>query len=382
MFCAYCNVARPENEAPCPQCGAPSPLLSSPQAANWGMVEPVAPSWGNSPNQATNSGSMPASQASFNSQPLPDPNALWSYSGNAPSQPLQWGQPALQEASPSQQQWGQISPQEASPAQQPWGQPAPQEVSPAQQQWGQFSSQEASPSQQPPQSLLPVPYQPGVNLPGFPQGTMQLVPVQSVEQLLPDLPEAEGAIYVPPMYTKPRPIIPRYRIISGLLSVIIVALLACGGTAYYAKASGKLDQFQRFLTGNPPPSISPTAGPGIPDPPDTVVHGPEFDTIPSATTTAKIDDHSVAMQPQRVFQIGQKFWVTYSIQHPKTKGTVSTKWYMNGVYYRTVEDDTKVVEEGKTANGGASMVYQVPASGKVEIYWNGKLAQALYFAVR
>src|ERR671927_405619 len=26
MLCPYCNTFRPANEAPCPQCGAPSPL--------------------------------------------------------------------------------------------------------------------------------------------------------------------------------------------------------------------------------------------------------------------------------------------------------------------------------------------------------------------
>ena len=85
--------------------------------------------------------------------------------------------------------------------------------------------------QQQPASLLPVPYQaqqvpfpfqPGSNIAG---SSLMPLPAQNINALLPALPDQGESVYVPPMYTRPRPIIPRYRAISGLLSVLIVTLL-------------------------------------------------------------------------------------------------------------------------------------------------------------
>src|ERR687883_1190895 len=80
-------------------------------------------------------------------------------------------------------------------------------------------------------SLLPVPYQSGVMQQAGSAGHQAqnaahgLIPLQDPTQLasmLPSQSEEYGSIYIPPMYTKPRAIIPRYRIISGFLSVLIV----------------------------------------------------------------------------------------------------------------------------------------------------------------
>src|SRR5579864_171986 len=40
--------------------------------------------------------------------------------------------------------------------------------------------------------------------------------------LVPAVPGEHDPIHVPPMYTRPRPIIPRYRVISGLISFFVV----------------------------------------------------------------------------------------------------------------------------------------------------------------
>src|SRR6185312_3344625 len=53
MFCTYCNTARIENEAPCPNCGAPSPLLGKSPVRGWGTEEPATAAWG-TPMASTN----------------------------------------------------------------------------------------------------------------------------------------------------------------------------------------------------------------------------------------------------------------------------------------------------------------------------------------
>ncbi len=167
--------------------------------------------------------------------------------------------------------------------------------------------------------------------------------VQNTGAMLPALPEEESAIYVPPMYTKPRAIIPRYRAISGLLSVLIVAALL------------------------PDPKANPDFGPG-------------YSIINSATTNSRIDPVSHASaQPANTFQTNQNIYLTYSVQKPKTPGVVTIKWYTNGSFYQS----SKPIPVTTLAiDGLAVQQYSKPAEGMVELYWNDELAIRLYFVVR
>lgn len=250
-------------------------------------------------------------------------------------------------------------------------------------QWSQVQQERQAPQEN---SLLPVPYQGNTNFQNIPQpNTMQVVPAPEQNITIAPPHYEEGVVYVPPMYFKPRPIIPRYRIISGFLSVIIVSLLLCGGAGYYAKASGKLDMVSRVLTGtnSPPVSIRPTA-PSLPDPSDKVDIGTtEAHTIiPSATTTAHlIKGTTIAAQTDRIFKPNVTFYLTYSVYPPKT-GTVTIKWYMNNLQLPYSTTPGKPLSAGQPVTGIAAMVYAEQAEGKVELYWNDQLAQALYFVVR
>ena len=179
MICAYCKTVRAENTAPCTNCGAPSPIQPPSQNANRGTS-------------------------------FPREGGLLS------------GQPQSNTSAPASSTWGQ-------PAQ-----PAPQ-WSQAPQQWAQ-TPQQSQPLQQSGDAFLPVPYQGGMSLQTVPQpNAMQVMTAPTAQDIIVAPPsQEEGVVYVPPMYTKPRPIIPRYRIISGFLSVIIVSLMLCGGAGYYA----------------------------------------------------------------------------------------------------------------------------------------------------
>ncbi|GAC1433790.1 MAG: hypothetical protein PVS3B3_36270 [Ktedonobacteraceae bacterium] len=244
-----------------------------------------------------------------------------------------------------------------------------------------------SQAQQAQPSLLPIPYQGGMGLQSVPQPTaMQVMPAPSAQDILISPPShEEGVIYVPPMYTKPRPIIPRYRIISGFLSVIIVSLMVCGGAGYYAKASGKLDMVSRVLTGNnpAPPSIRPTT-PALPDPPDKVDIGSAaaYSVITSATTTAHlVKGTTIAAQTDKIFKPNETFYLTYSV-HPLQTGTVTIKWYMNNLQLPYSTTPGQPLPANQPLTGIASMVYAAQAEGKVELYWNNERAQTLYFVVR
>ena len=105
------------------------------------------------------------------------------------------------------------------------------------------------------QSLLPVPYEPGMALQSAERQStisLQLVPDHAIQHLLIPQQEAAATVYVAPMYTKPRPIVPKYRVVSGLLSIIIMALVVCAGAGYYAQTQGVLAKAAQFMTGTPP----------------------------------------------------------------------------------------------------------------------------------
>ena len=211
-----------------------------------------------------------------------------------------------------------------------------------------------------------------------------MVTMPETSQLAPALPtqaEEHAAIYIPPMYTKPRAIIPRYRIISGLLSVLIVFALLCTGASYYAKASGRLDYLSRVSGGILPPNLRPTPSPPLPDPPDQVDQGPAYLIIPSAIITAHVDpkDLFFALKSDTVFKPGQTFYIIYSVQHPQTKGVVVIKWYTDGIPYTSVSSP---IDAGANVTGKTAMQYARPTEGSVELYWNNMLAQRLYFVVR
>jgi hypothetical protein len=313
MLCTFCNTVRLDNEAPCPRCGAPSPLLSDAQSGF--------------------GGGMPSTNA--------------------------WANPSglLAQMSPSDQ------------AHQASAQPF------------QIQTQ----TEQQPASLLPVsyqaqqvafPFQPGSSMAG---SSLIPLPAQNINALLPALPDQGESVYVPPMYTKPRPIIPRYRVISGLLSVLIVTLLVCTGAGYYAKASGKLNALGQFAGFAPPTNLKPTPTQLLADAPTAQVTGPAYNIINSATTTANINSQGVATKTDTVFKPNQTIYVTYSVHPLKAPGIVTVKWYTNGAFYQANKPSQLI---NSPMAGRTQAAYAQPAEGKVELYWNDQLAVSLFFVVR
>lgn len=355
MFCTYCNANRPQNEAACPNCGAPSPL----QMNSWNQFSPV--------------GNNQVPQMSFDAPPSVNGWNQFSPAANSPVPQMSFDAP------PSANGWNQFSPANNNQ----WNNQPSQmsfEASPA--QWGTNLQSGPLTGQEPSRSLVPVPYQGqmGLQIQQARDMAMPIMQASSIERMLPALPEE--SVYVPPMYTQPRPIIPRYRIISGLLSILIVSLLVCGGATYYAKASGNLKLLGRAITGAPPSRIVPTAAPPLLDPPNKTDMGPAYSKIPAATTTLRIDKNDTPLQPTRVFQVNQQFYLTFTIPNA-SGGTVTAKWYMNGNFYQETPLSSNGAKQGTgMVNAWILMEYKTPAEGSVELYWNNQLAQRLYFVVR
>lgn len=327
MLCTYCHNARLENTTPCANCGAPSPLVE-----------------GNIDNYSTLQ--LPSVQNS-------------------------WGGPGVSQGPPSDI-WNA--------GREAWG----QDQNTTGESWGAGTPLPPSAQQEPSRALVPINapmYSAGRNMP-MPAPAPALAPGSGQSPPA----EGDGSIYVAPMYTKPRPIIPRYRAISGLLSVLVVVILLCSGASYYAKASGTFCNLLKKWPGctslpqnlKPSPTISLTS----PKPSDYV----NVTIINSATTTALVDPTTfIARQPTQFFTTNQKFYVTYSVLPHKTPGTLVIKWYTNDQPYRTTSTPT-LPSTRDTQNGDTEMTYLQTASGRAELYWQDalgtvQLAIRLYFIV-
>lgn len=395
MFCTYCKMARVESAAPCPNCGAPSPLFSQSQYTGREAENFASAGFGGSDTAEASFDAQweqPVQQLSFENSAPPAPDtAMPSWSQVPQSYSPAWPQ-TPQSYSPAWQQ-----PAEAYNPMPSWQQPAephnpspipPWQQSPSQQQGSGKHNAQGFPDPAKQQSLLPVPYEPGRALQQSERQStisLQLVPDHAIQHLMMPEQNVSETVYVAPMYTKPRPIVPRYRIISGLLSLIIMALVVCGGAGYYAQTKGVFAKTTQFITGAPPKSLPMVSTSNIPDPPETTNKdlGPAYNAIPSAVTTLNIDKNNLAKQPAKIFKPGQFFYLVFNVSAPPDGkgGKVYTKWYTNDKYFTEIASKEQI-KPGENMSGNIPMRFTAPLSGRIELYWNDQLAQKFYFAVK
>jgi hypothetical protein len=328
MLCPTCNNFRPVNDAPCPWCSAPAGAAQGAQQepASYGLPRGGAPMPGPFATDAWDGASAGIQQLAFSAgeQAAGGEQAFWTQTAGAREQSLL---------------------------------PVPYQA----------------PGQPPPHSLVPLPTT-------FPTHGPH---VRAVNSLVPVQPDQEMPVYVPPMYTKPRPIIPRYRAVSGLISVIVVVLLLCAGGTYLAQVTGKLTPLEKFLGFYAPPSIASTAR-TLPVPSAQQTPGAGNKVITSIGLGNSVDpqSHLIPIYANQ-FTAGQTIYLTCSINASKP-GTIITKWYTNNNMYREFD---RFVTDPKTQNQGLfQMVYNQPAEGKVEVYWRDQqgqqqLAATLLFVV-
>jgi hypothetical protein len=209
--------------------------------------------------------------------------------------------------------------------------------------------------------------------------------VPQVNSLLPALPDTneEAAVHVPPMYTKPRPIIPRYRAISGLISVIVVFSLLCGGSLYYAQVTGKLVFFEKLFDSYTPPSINSTTSTTLPVPSNQVAYtnSPAAKVVDSVGISTSQVNGQITMFVNK-FTAGDTIYLVCGAQtaNEKAPGLITIKWYTDNHWYRT-DKSQDLIQPKQSVEVIFPVVYRLPSEGKAEIYWNDQLAATVLFVV-
>jgi len=180
------------------------------------------------------------------------------------------------------------------------------------------------------------------------------------------------------MYTKPRPIIPRYRAISGLLSMLIVFALLCGGAGYLAQVTGKLTPLEKILGFSSQPSMTTAYSHPLTVPSTLQTPGPGNTIITSVGLGASVDKTSNLISIYvNQFTVDQTIYITCSLNTP-TAGMVTVKWYTNGNYDRS---SMKSVPANTLGTVDFTIGFAIPTEGKAEVYWNNQLAETLLFVV-
>ncbi|HLI68609.1 MAG TPA: hypothetical protein VKV19_02510 [Ktedonobacteraceae bacterium] len=358
MLCPACNNFRPSNNALCPWCNALPPVAGN----GWGSQN-ASPAGNENQAAFANSWGGPALS-----------NNDWSASASQMNFPL----PSWQDPTGSGARQLAFSPPEQSPVTQ-------------QQQtdnsfWSQaLGTSEEGGGQSRDQSLLPVPYREPVNqqsLMALPTGFPTLGSgIQQVRSLAPVLPEAgqEAPVYVPPMYTKPRPIIPRYRAISGLISVFVVVVLLCSGAGYFAQTTGKLTGIEKLLGIYVPSPVASNTH-FLPVPTTQVMYNtasPAAKVITSVGLSTSVSQSGQIPFYVNKFTVGSTVYITCGTNTSQA-GVVAVWWYTNGNRYH---QQSLSVPAKSTPVVEFYLSFGQPGEDKAEVYWNNELAATVLFVV-
>jgi hypothetical protein len=198
--------------------------------------------------------------------------------------------------------------------------------------------------------------------------------------------------YIPVTSDKPKRKIRTWRVVSGVLSVMLVCIAACGATAFFGKDR---------LSGVLPPIIQGRLTPQVYDfsqVPATPVStpGPAAKYIVNVVTARSVDSNFAPIditshfpQDTAVHLVIQVRNLTAGEQH-----TVSVYWFLNGIDTHVTRGPGKTdVSVKDNSNVHLSLQYPSTGVGMAKVYWDRpagdtsnsssdpSLAQTIYFAI-
>ncbi|MGH2515837.1 MAG: hypothetical protein ACRDHP_09290 [Ktedonobacterales bacterium] len=181
-----------------------------------------------------------------------------------------------------------------------------------------------------------------------------------------------------------------WRVVSGVLSVMLVCVASCG-------LAGVLGHnvFANFLIGPSISHITPSAisTDGVPVTP-VATPGPSQKFVTNAVTAAYVDNKGVPVTPTSKFAVGAYVYVVVNVRNiPKGQShVVSVRWFFDTVYLpisnsntsQTVTGDFNVdfaLTYGNAGVGMAKIYFDRPASDKGDSPTDPTLAQTIRFLI-
>lgn len=193
---------------------------------------------------------------------------------------------------------------------------------------------------------------------------------------LPQTDEEERAIgmrrpaYIPATNEKRKRKLSSWRIVSGVLSMMVVCVASCAGVGFVGQ--------QKVLSLLPapiqnivqPPSVDITQVPATP----VSTPGPAAKNITSLVTAKNIDTSYNAVDVTSYFLVKSTVYAVMTIVgvSQNQANTLSCVWYLNDLNFNLHNGNEKTLQPSKTTNFHAmcALPYNQVGVGMVRVYWN------------
>jgi hypothetical protein len=177
-----------------------------------------------------------------------------------------------------------------------------------------------------------------------------------------------ATVYIPASLPRRRYTMSNWHIISGVASLLIMLLMVCALSGYWATTHFNL-LAHRSLQPLPQPSLALSVEP------DRAVPGPAAKIIQTAAPAKGISIKYEPIGIASTFATGQYVYIVYKVRS-KQPGTVTCEWYQNGVELEPQEHPVL-----GSVNGYFAMSFPSAGTGKAQLLWNGTLAQTIAFTI-
>ena len=233
---------------------------------------------------------------------------------------------------------------------------------------------------------------------------MAPVNVGSALPAIPGLPQTEEEeralgirrpVYIPATGEHQRRRISSFRVISGVLSLMLICIAGCTGVALLGKTrvEGLFGpRFSSTAQPNANSSFNFTQVPGTP----AATPGAAAKFVTSATTARNVDNNFAPVDITSKFTVNNMVYVVLSVRNvPKsTQHTLSVRWFLNTQDVQLPPSALTKKDIVQDSNAYFALQYPQPGLGMVKVYWdkpasdsgdgstNQYLAQTLYFAIQ
>jgi hypothetical protein len=202
-------------------------------------------------------------------------------------------------------------------------------------------------------------------LPGYPD-----MPAEEVERLL----GIRRPVYIPATGNKRKLRVGSWRVISGVLSIMVICLASCAATSFFGKKY--LDGMSQAAHINATPATidysvvpaTPVATAGA----QGVNGGVGAKYVTSVTTAKRIDNSINPIGVTSHFLIGDTVYVVVNVRSaPQGQNTVCINWYLNGQYLQ-LPSSAETCKSISTPNQNVAfyIAYPQAAVGMARVYWD------------
>jgi hypothetical protein len=176
--------------------------------------------------------------------------------------------------------------------------------------------------------------------------------------------------YIPATEPKRKKKLSSGRVISGVLSILLVTVGVCGGLGFLGqqRLAAMLSKPLGIRLASPTVDLSQVPVTPVSTP------GPSAKIITSAVTAQGIDNKYNAVDVTSYFKVNSTVYVVVNIVGASQTGsnTLTCRWFLDGIDYNLKSGTSVAVQSSKTNNfhGYCGLPYYQTGVGMVKIYWN------------